>query len=548
MLPKKLQTAFAAVLLLGFQSQAQLNIQSGATFFMQTGAQVTVQGNVDNAGTLTNDGSLRVQGNYANTGTYTGVGTTGVLEMYGTGNSNLTPGSSALANLLVNKTGAADVVTLTASTTVNNGFTLTNGVLTTNPSGTPSVVLISPAATPYSFAAGKEIIGSVRRTGWANGTARVFNQPNMLVTTNAGTAPTDLTVTMVPNGDPTQTEREVKRKFGFAYTGGSGFTADVRYPYIATELNTNVEANLVPWTLVTSEWNSRTTGITRNAANDWVNITTIPAAELPQEWKLADPNYTVNATIYLRGAWNATNQNLNTTLNSSSLLPLTQPYNQTQFDSYNGLETVAAGFFASRPSIVDWILVDVRKNTDGSPANTAFARSIGRKAGFLLSNGTIVGMDGITPISFDITKQGPAFLVLKHRNHLAVMSNQTPSSAAGAYTNDFTVTSGVYDNPAFPADPMQALASSVKFGMWAGNATRDGFVNTNDVNLIRSNIVGSVTGYAFGDVNMDGVVNTGDLNVTRLAINGSAQTHSGRISSTGVLRTNREPQSHVPSN
>jgi len=178
---------------------------------MQTGSQVTVQGDVQNAGTLNNDGSLRVQGNYTNTGTYTGVGSAGILEMYGAGDVNLSPGSSSIANLTINKTAATDGVTLTASTTVTNGFTFTQGGLTTNPIGTPSVALISPATTPYTFAAGKEVVGRVRRTGWTAGVARVFNQPHMQVTTTGGTTPSDFTVNMIPNGDPTQAEREVKR-------------------------------------------------------------------------------------------------------------------------------------------------------------------------------------------------------------------------------------------------------------------------------------------------------------------------------------------------
>ncbi|RYY66018.1 MAG: hypothetical protein EOO13_16405, partial [Chitinophagaceae bacterium] len=249
MLPK-ITAAIAVFGFLSLEGQAQLNVQSGATFFMQPGAQVTVQGDVQNAGTLNNDGSLRVQGNYTNTGTYASAAT-GSLEMYGTGNVNLASGNNVISNLIINKSLASEVVTLTANTTVSNGFTLTQGILTTNPTVTPAVALIAGATTPFTFAVGKEVIGSVRRTSWTAGAARVFNQPNMLVTTNGGTTPTDLTVTMIPNGDPTQAEREVKRKFNFAQTGGSGFTADVRFPYADGELTgTNTEQGLVPWKLV----------------------------------------------------------------------------------------------------------------------------------------------------------------------------------------------------------------------------------------------------------------------------------------------------------
>lgn len=529
MLPK-ITTAIAVFGFLSLQGQAQLNVQSGATFFMQAGAQVTVQGDVQNAGTLNNDGALRVQGNYTNTGTYTAVGTAGVLEMYGTGNANLAPGSSPIANLTINKSAATDVVTLTSSATVNNGFTLTQGVLTTNPTVTPAVALISPAATPFTFAAGKEVIGSVRRTGWANGTARVFNQPNMLVTTNAGTAPTDLTVTMIPNGDPTQAEREVKRKFSFAYTGGTGFTADVRYPYTASELNTNTEANLVPWNLVTTEWNSRTTNITRNTGADWVNTTGLTAAELLQEWKLADPNYTMNVTANLRGPWNGS-----TAMNSSitPVMSLTQPYNVTPFN-YAGTESVGS----IPANVVDWVLIEHRKPASGLASDALTATITGRQAGFLLTNGTVVGLDGVTPISVPISKQGGSFITIRHRNHLGVLSNLIASNAAGTFTNDFTVLANSYKPAGSPSDPVTLLAGGAgKYGLWSGDANKNGIVNGTDVNVIKAAIATLATGYQLTDANLSNTINATDVNITKSTIS-SLGTGSGTEGRSAVVQTN----------
>ena len=112
-----------------------------------------------------------------------------------------------------------------ATATVNTKLDYLSGVFTTDPILNPSFSVTSPVSAVYNFAAGKEIIGTVKRTGWTNGTARVFNQPNMQVTTNSGTAPTSFTVTMIPQsggGDPTQNEREVKRKFLFTQTGRLG--------------------------------------------------------------------------------------------------------------------------------------------------------------------------------------------------------------------------------------------------------------------------------------------------------------------------------------
>ncbi|RYY70142.1 MAG: hypothetical protein EOO13_07505 [Chitinophagaceae bacterium] len=550
MLPK-ITTAIAVFGFLSLQGQAQLNVQSGATFFMQAGAQVTVQGDVQNAGTLNNDGSLRVQGSYTNTGTYTGVGSTGALEMYGTGNATLAPGAATniIQNLIINKATATDVVTLTASTTVNTAFTLTQGVLTTNPTVTPAVALVSPATTPYTFAAGKEVVGSIRRTGWSNGATRVFNQPNMLVTTNAGTAPTDLTVTMIPNGDPTQGEREVKRKYTFATTGGTGYTANVRYPYAASELNTNTEPGLVPWTLVSAEWNARTNAITRDAGNDWVNITTIPAAELTQEWKLADQNYAMNVTAYLRGNWNNATTLMRNTLNTGNRIPLAQPYNAAPFN-YAGTEAVGS---IPNANVVDWVLVELRKPASGLPADAVIGTLIGRKAGFLLTNGTVVDLDGVTPLSLPINKQGTGnFIVVRHRNHVSAMSFAKASNATGDFTNNFSSLANVYQKPAVSLPVALLPGNATLYGLWQGDTNGNGAVTAADISLINTVFIGPAAGntnvYNVRDINMDRNVTSADISLSNSAFLGAVNGSSSKIA-IGALQSapERKPViSHVP--
>ena len=531
--------------LIGSSVKAQLYID-GAGFFIQPGATVTVQGNVTNNGTLTNNGNLRVQGDFLNSNQLVSTENAAILEMYGTGNSNLNVGSALLKNLIINKTNATDVVSLTADAQVTQGFTFTQGGFITGTLANPNFILSSPTSATYSFVTGKEVIGNVRRTSWVNGSAAIFNQTNMLVTTNAGTAPTSVTVTMIPNGDPTQAEREVKRKFNFTQTSGSGFTADIRYPYATGELNNNLEGNLVPWKLVATEWNAKMSPVTRDAGQDWVNTTGIAAADFAQEWKLADPNYTMNVTAYLRGAWNSGTQLMNTGLNSGGHLQTnatSQPFNSSYFDSYAGTESVGAGFFSAHPNIVDWILIDFRKPTSGNADEATFINSFGRRAAFITSNGTIVDLDGVTPIKVPITKQGAGFLVLKHRNHLPIMSNSLPSNSNGFYTNDFSAIANIYDNPLILSDPAQALPSSTKFGMWAGNAVKDGIINPSDIAVVKSNANVLLSGYVNGDINFDGIVNPSDIAVTKQAANGAGQSHSGK----GISgKNNKEPKNHVP--
>ena len=531
----------AVLILFSTKAKAQLN-NNGATITIQNNAYVMVMGDIKNAsGTITNDGKIEVQGNFTNAGTYTSTGNEDSLIMTGTGLDTLTAGSAIINYLTINKATATDIVRLGGSVTVNKKLDYLSGVFTTDPILHPSYIFTSPVAAVYNFAAGKEITGSVKRTGWSNGTARIFNQPNMQVTTNGGIVPTSFTVTMIPQtggGDPTQNEREVKRKFLFAQSGGSGFTADIRYPYLTGELNTNVEANIVPWELITSEWNARLTPATRDLVNHYVMTTGIAAADLAQEWKLADPKYTFNVTAYLRGPWNGTT--MNTNLNSGGIIPLSQPYNTAPFN-YTGTESVGS---IPNANIVDWVLVEHRKPATGLPSDATSATITGRQAAFLLNNGTIVNLDGVTPLSFNITKQGAAFIVVRHRNHLGVLSNSIPSNAAGTFANDYSSLANSYKANGASSDPVVLLSGGGgKYGLWAGDANKSGVVNATDVSAVKLAIASSSTGYLLTDLNLSNSINATDVSLAKSTISSS-----GSGSAPSVANSNNDLKLNVRTN
>lgn len=525
--------------LLVLSSSAQL-VNNGGVITIQQGASLVCEGSlVNTGGTIANDGRIEVKGAFSNTGTYNSTGSEDSLILSGSNNVVLSLGGATVNYLTINKSASTDVVTLGNSVTVNKKLDYLSGVLSTDYAAHPTYVLSAPKTAVFNFAAGKEIIGSVKRTGWSNGSSAVFNSPQTQITTNSGTAPTDITVTMLPEaygGDPSQAEREVKRKFLFAQTGGSGFTADVRFPYAAGELNTNTEANLVPWTLASNEWNARLTPVTRNIANKWVATTGIAATSFMQEWKLADPNYVFTITAHLRGAWNAGTQTMNTTLNASGQLPLSQPYNIAPFN-YSGTESVVS---IPNANIVDWVLLDFRKPLSGLAADANSATAIGQKAAFLLKNGSVVDLDGVTPLTVTINKQGAGFVVVRHRNHLAAMSNPLPSNAAGTFTNDFSSLVNAYSKSGLSNLPLQALPSSAKYGLWSGNANRDVVINASDIGLIKSQANKASTGYQFGDVNLDQTVNASDVGLAKLSANAAATSHSARTTKNTVTT------SHVP--
>ncbi len=122
----------------------------------------------------------------------------------------------------------------------------------------------------------------------------------------------------------------------------------------------------------------------------------------------------LNVRIMLEGPY-TTSYQMTTDINS--ILPLNHPYNVSPWN-YNGTESVT-----SIPSgVVDWVLVTLRKDIDSNNPNPQTAIDVDTQAAFLKNDGYIVGLNGIDPINFNV-KEGKYYIVIKHRNHLSVMSS-----------------------------------------------------------------------------------------------------------------------------
>jgi len=111
--------------------------------------------------------------------------------------------------------------------------------------------------------------------------------------------------------------------------------------------------------------------------------------ELPD----AKDSTSVKLTIFLEGPFYS--GKMKTELSKAGLLPLNQPFNIQPWN-YQGDEAVDS---IPDPNIVDWVLVDIR-SADSAGAATQ-STIIARKAGFLMNNGLINDIDGITLLNFD---------------------------------------------------------------------------------------------------------------------------------------------------
>ena len=201
----------------------------------------------------------------------------------------------------------------------------------------------------------------------------------------------------------------------------------------------------------------------------------------------------VSLTAILEGPFNGSA--MSTGING--ILPINQPYNTAPWN-YTGTESVAV----MPANAVDWVLVELRDTTSAS--NATPATRIARQAGLLLSNGNIVATDGSSPLLFNDSVSNGLFVVIHHRNHLAVLSAGEVTLSGGNYTYDFTTAAG----QAFGTGSQKQLAAD-KWGMMSGDANANGIVGNEDLTPAWDTNAGKA-GYYPADLNLDRQVDNHD--------------------------------------
>jgi len=183
-------------------------------------------------------------------------------------------------------------------------------------------------------------------------------------------------------------------------------------------------------------------------------------------------------------------------------VPLLQPYNTAPWN-YAGTESVSV----LPDDVIDWVLVELRQAT--APASATTSTILAKRAAFLKSDGTIVDLDGVSTVRFDdhyVTSPNNLYTVIRHRNHLAIMSAVGATLTGGVYSYDFTT--GL--NAAYGGGSGYKQVGST-FGMVAGDADKDGNVYISDYNRL-INGFGTTNGYFDYDMDMDGFGYISDYN------------------------------------
>jgi hypothetical protein len=214
---------------------------------------------------------------------------------------------------------------------------------------------------------------------------------------------------------------------------------------------------------------------------------------------LPHPSISLNLKVFLEGSFGAAE--MNTYLNQQNMIPTSQPYNVHPW-YYPGTETMGDPV----NDAVDWVLVELRE-TGGDAFSATPDKIVGRQAALLLKNGDVTEATGTGNLYFDLVVSDNLYVVVMHRNHLAVMSATGLQEMNGTYSWDFSSGMG-------QAHGSQQGHNQVAPGIWAmiaGDSNSDGTVGMNDISGLWEEQAGR-KGYLPSDMNLDAQVNNTDKN------------------------------------
>lgn len=541
-----MKTIFSALSLLLFTvAHSQLNIQSGATFFIQSGGKVTVQGDVTS--------NADIQG-------------TGTLTMAGSALQTINMNGFTIPNLEINN--ASDVKLGTGATKVSTTLTFTNGRLK---AGSQDVILGS-SATTVGQGAGKfvwtdgtgqlkkELTGAV-----SNYTLPVGENGNYrpaILTTTAGTyaAGANVGVRMLTGttNKPPMIANYVTARWPVTKTGISGTAAvTLTGQYLDADI-TGTESLVRGYFYNGTDWSSASEA--HDAATNQISA---PVTGASGELGGMSKFLAVGARAFLQGAYVAANSMMSDNLRSlGATFPHTDPYRSAPFTTAFAhtqnptAETINDSVLADHTSttgasnnIVDWVFVELR-NTNASPGNTVLET----RAALLQRDGDIVDIDGVSPVTFNTTSavalpDATYAISVRHRNHLGLSINPSTSGkpfsekSSTAYSASNVIDLRTATQAQLYGTAANHTTASSSFGtvnlLWGGNSNLAGTsapkVAFTGLNNDKDGIVipaGSPTGltnvYHVADVNMNKKVSytglTNDKDFLYLTVCGSSTT------------------------
>ena len=489
-------------LMMSVTIQAQF-INNGATVTIQSGATLRVETSfINNSGTVTNNGTLEVKDNFTNAATFTSA-TASTVKFIGTTPSVVTSGGAAFHHVSMEKTAQnitlADAMSVAGTLTFtedNNKVILGANNLTIQDGGS----IASADDNEYVVTDGA---GSLIKGLSANGTytheigdANNYSPLSSVVSGSYSSATLGARVyTTGLQAKYTDATDYINREWQVVSTGITGYNNTLTGTYVAGDA-TGTQSLIKGSTHHTGDWHFD------GSSNSGQTVT---ASTTTSDVKFSGQNFfgRANLKAFLAGAMSGTS--MTTTLNS--ILPTTTPYTIAPFNAPS----------VTAPSIpataTDWILVEVRNATTPSTI-------ISQTSAFILSNGTIVNIDG-SPLRLK-NAAANAHIALRHRNHLAIRTLNSMDLVNPPTLKDFSAGTGeAYTDSGISTNANMRQMGSL-YTMWNGDINSDGYIRYTDYfdfgtfQTIESdalsviNFLGSASGqydgYNKNDINFDGHV------------------------------------------
>ncbi|MGA7307094.1 MAG: hypothetical protein WBW88_19675, partial [Rhodothermales bacterium] len=189
--------------------------------------------------------------------------------------------------------------------------------------------------------------------------------------------------------------------------------------------------------------------------------------------------------VFLQGTYSSSTGLMGATLPANGVLPLVEPFNTPPWNnlSYPIVDYSDGSFDVSDKT--DWILVSL-----------IAADTVADRQAVLLDKSAFASAEFINLPS------GLYYVVVDHRNHIAVMSDTLADLTGGYAEHDFTTGHALGTNAQKEIEPGV-------YAMWAGDANADSLVTAAD-SLIWATHLGE-TGYRSSDFNLDGDVSGEDF-------------------------------------
>lgn len=502
--------AFSLLMVMSLDSFAQLNINN-AVITIESGAVVTVQGNLSSN---------------------TNINGAGKILMKGAAGQTMNMNGFTIPNLEIDNTNNVSVI---SDVKVGSTLAFTNGKFQLGSNN----MILAAGTTSTGMGANKFIetngTGYARRTLTADVSNSVMpvgvgSDYTPVSLTNTGSTYSNASIGVQAKGvaDPNKHPRSESYLTVYWPISKTGITAGATNAvgtYVDPTRVTGTEANLVGMFWDGTNWSNA--GSNQNAAANTAGATVTTASG---DLYAMNTFVLVSPKVFLQGAYNTATLRMNDKLRNSgtytpgvlpasNLLPTTDPYRVAPYNyaetnnavAENVISTAFANPFIDQANadnnIVDWVFLELRSAT--TPGNTILQT----RSALLQRDGDIVDIDGVSPVYFKNVSAGASYtLAIRHRNHLAMSTNPA------TFTKVLNLAASSLDFSTLAAANLMGTANTNYFNdgavsmLYAGNTNNNTNIRwaapSSDKDYILSTVLGNATTvlsnvYSQGDVDLN---------------------------------------------